>query len=334
MDERRRIVSIAAVLALALFAAAGWIVGPSRSGSDDVETVDPRVLAAAVRASAAIRTVADEHAEPRGAQHAVLEAITALSGAVPSSGWTDLDVLFIAALPHVQQAQGSTDGQSAAAGHGGLPALADDIDRTLESLIAPPARIRSTPWLRMIVPAALSVAIGIGVLVLLGLHRRPAQVAGEDEDAPVRVVPPPGPQAPLPAAGEMPLPADALDAARFDRVLALERARCTRYNHDLSLVLLEIDHPEVLTRDHGETGRNYVVASIAEIAIDSTRASDIVAILQEHRIAVLAPETSCAQAEVLAEKLRRNVEIFPFDDNISATVSARSLDALGELAEV
>ena len=333
MDERRRIVSIAAVLALALFAAAGWVVGTPRSDSDDIDPADPRVLAAAVRASAAIRATIDE-GEPRGAQNAVVEAIAALSGGVPSSGWTDLDVLFIAALGQVQQAQERADGQSAAAGRGGLPELADQIDRTIESLVAPPARGRSTPWLRLIVPAVIAFALGTGVLGLLGLHRRVVPATGR-EDAPVRHdVTLPASLVSSPAGGGMPLPSGALDAARFATVLARERARCTRYQHDLSLVLLEIDQHETLARNHGETGRNYVVSSIADIAMDSTRASDIVAVLPEHRIAVLAPETSCAQAELLAEKLRRNVAIFPFDDNISANVSTRALDALGNLPEL
>jgi diguanylate cyclase (GGDEF)-like protein len=100
-----------------------------------------------------------------------------------------------------------------------------------------------------------------------------------------------------------------------------ELARCKRYERPLSFVGLDIEHLASINHAEGTSGGDYVLSTIADILKQNIRASDWTARIGDDSFGLMLPETPREGAEYLAEKLRRNIEIFPFD--IATTVRVR-----------
>ncbi len=348
MASRRDTTLIIGLVVLALLAAAGWLVAPVLAESPPDAPVDDQLLVAVMRASAVVRSVAQTGEQARPPQPVLLEAVSALSERSALPGWSDLDVLLITALERVQvvESGGDADGSVRAR----LLGTAEEIDRTIDRLVATSsAQERAkTGFPAAALLAAVSLLVGGACIAALAAAKRTEAVAATgaipasgvgrvagDRRGTASPRTEDGPRAgdQDAGAGETPaiaMPTGVCDAAGFERALAAERARCTRYGHDLSAVVLAFDQAEEVARDHGESGMWYVVASIAELALTNTRASDTVAVLADGRVCVLAPETSVEHVELLARKLSHNVELFPFDADIRATVSSSCVDALAE----
>lgn len=105
----------------------------------------------------------------------------------------------------------------------------------------------------------------------------------------------------------------------FDRTLRGELSRTQRYSHPLSLVTFSVD--PIAAGVVAEDSADYVLRTIGEIVQNNVRVSDIFARLADNLFVVLLTETAQRGAERVAEKLRRNVEVFPFDDIHPCTVS-------------
>lgn len=347
MTGRRYAIVLVGLVVLTLLAATGWLAG-SRSWSAfaaDAKAdapADEHLLVVVLRASAAVRTAGQFGSEHPAPQSAVIEAVSALSERSTLPGWDDLDVLFIDALERIQRREsGSVDEETTRTM---LLAAADEIDRTIDGLVAGvTAAGDAAPRFPVAgLLAAMSLLLGGMCIAMIAVRSRGevvADAAGKvrpegrrgttsamrDGMPPAGLRDDPADEEPAPA-----MPAGVFDAERLERALEEERSRCTRYGHDLSAVVLSFNEAERVRRDHGASAVWYVVTSIAELVLTNTRASDRVAILADERICVLAPETSREQIELLARKLGRNVELFPFDVDIPATVSWQCMDALAE----
>jgi GGDEF domain-containing protein len=106
----------------------------------------------------------------------------------------------------------------------------------------------------------------------------------------------------------------------YSRV-ASEIARAGRYGNDLALIAVTVD-PHV----DGEGGEpqpadRRLLKTVGEIVQNSTRVSDAFGPSATGGITVILVETSVDGAERVARKLRRNVEVFPFDRGYPVTVS-------------
>lgn len=99
--------------------------------------------------------------------------------------------------------------------------------------------------------------------------------------------------------------------ALFARV-AGEIARAGRYGNDLSLIAVTID---------GDESDRALVRTVGEIVQNSTRVSDAFGPSGSGGITVILVETDTKGAQRVAEKLRRNVEVFPFGRTRPVTVS-------------
>jgi len=93
----------------------------------------------------------------------------------------------------------------------------------------------------------------------------------------------------------------------FDEKLAEEYDRATRYNHPLSILLLDVDHFKLFNDEFGHPAGDDALRTVAETLQTTARTIDFVARYGGEEFAVILPDTDYAGATVLAERCRRAV---------------------------
>lgn len=130
------------------------------------------------------------------------------------------------------------------------------------------------------------------------------------------------------AAGHDPL-TGALSRQRFQQVLEAELARSRRYKGALTLVIFNVDALAAVNEKYGSEQGDYVLSTIADLVRFNVRKTDHFVRWGGGEFVLLLPETGIDGARHLAEKLRRNIEVHPFDRIGRVTMSA----GVTELAE-
>jgi len=108
--------------------------------------------------------------------------------------------------------------------------------------------------------------------------------------------------------------------------LEKEITRAARYGHQLSVVMVDIDHFKRLNDSHGHAAGDVMLRQIADVLRTNLRTVDVVGRYGGEEFLIVLPETDVDAAASLAEKLRRMVgrhEITLEDGfRASATMSA------------
>jgi diguanylate cyclase (GGDEF)-like protein len=116
--------------------------------------------------------------------------------------------------------------------------------------------------------------------------------------------------------------------------------RFQRYQRPLSLLAIDIDHFKSVNDRYGHAVGDEAIISVAAACLLGKRASDIVGRLGGEEFAMLLPETDMAQSEIVAERIREQIEghfltvhKVRFNVTISigiaaATISMSGVDAL------
>ena len=109
---------------------------------------------------------------------------------------------------------------------------------------------------------------------------------------------------------------------KLGKQLKLEIARTERYDHALSLLLIDIDHFKSINDIYGHQIGDDILTQIACLIRTSIRETDIPGRWGGEEFMVLCPETNEKEAVILAEKLRGTIEEYDFSklDN-SCTIS-------------
>lgn len=94
----------------------------------------------------------------------------------------------------------------------------------------------------------------------------------------------------------------------FDQRICEEVALSKRYKLPLTLILLDVDYFKKINDTYGHTVGDEVLSNLAKLVLEVVRDSDIVARYGGEEIAIITPNTSKAEAELLAERLRGKVE--------------------------
>jgi len=97
----------------------------------------------------------------------------------------------------------------------------------------------------------------------------------------------------------------------FSARLAEEAQRAKRYRHQLSLVMLDIDHFKKFNDTHGHQAGNAALQHLARVVRDTVRDTDSVARYGGEEFALILPETTKRLAHDLADRVRANVEANP-----------------------
>jgi diguanylate cyclase (GGDEF)-like protein len=94
----------------------------------------------------------------------------------------------------------------------------------------------------------------------------------------------------------------------FDRVLARELERSSRYGEIFSLAFIDVDGFKALNDSQGHAAGDVLLRRAADTIQDACRASDVPGRLGGDEFAVLLPETNQFEAAALCERLRLQVE--------------------------
>jgi diguanylate cyclase (GGDEF)-like protein len=110
----------------------------------------------------------------------------------------------------------------------------------------------------------------------------------------------------------------------FQEFFGSELNRSIRYNHPLSLMLIDIDYFKNVNDSHGHVIGDHVLKEVSRVMVKLVRQSDMVARYGGEEFAIVLPETGKAGGNVIAQRVRRGIEQHQIKNNnqfISVTVS-------------
>jgi diguanylate cyclase (GGDEF)-like protein len=94
----------------------------------------------------------------------------------------------------------------------------------------------------------------------------------------------------------------------FDEFLLESFSLARRYRHGLSLILLDVDRFKSYNDAYGHPAGDELLKALGRLLASLGRATDLVARIGGEEFALVLPETDLAGAEVLAERVRLEVE--------------------------
>ena len=106
--------------------------------------------------------------------------------------------------------------------------------------------------------------------------------------------------------------------------LESEFARSVRYNRNLALLMIDVDHFKHVNDNYGHPCGDIVLKELANLLNSHVRSTDLVARYGGEEITILLPELNIFQGLDVAKKLRREVEAHFFmceDKSVKITVS-------------
>lgn len=123
----------------------------------------------------------------------------------------------------------------------------------------------------------------------------------------------------------------------FRRSLEDELKRSTRYNRPLAMILMDLDDFKTVNDRYGHEAGNRLLIQVAELLRRSIREADLAARYGGEEFVIVCPETSAAEATVVAERVRAAVAETRFDlgNGLSCamTVSAGVSDFPGDASD-
>ena len=90
-----------------------------------------------------------------------------------------------------------------------------------------------------------------------------------------------------------------------------ELRRAKRYRHQLSLIMLDIDHFKKFNDTHGHPGGNVALRHLSALLKEAARETDIVARYGGEEFCIILPETTKRLAIEMAARVRSNIESSP-----------------------
>ena len=99
----------------------------------------------------------------------------------------------------------------------------------------------------------------------------------------------------------------------FDGRLMEEFKRQQRYGHDLSLMIVDLDHFKKVNDTYGHQAGDEVLREVGKLLADTLRETDFAARYGGEEFAVILPHTGRADAFALADRLREKVGKLRFD---------------------
>jgi diguanylate cyclase (GGDEF)-like protein/hemerythrin-like metal-binding protein len=94
---------------------------------------------------------------------------------------------------------------------------------------------------------------------------------------------------------------------KFEELSEEEIKRSTRYNSNLSFLMLDIDHFKAINDTYGHAAGDEILKHFSSICLDMARSLDIVARIGGEEFVVMLPETTSEGAYMFAERFREKI---------------------------
>lgn len=107
----------------------------------------------------------------------------------------------------------------------------------------------------------------------------------------------------------------------LEKIISDEISRHARYNHPMSMILLDIDHFKKINDQHGHPKGDQVLIELTKMISEQSRSCDISIRMGGEEFMVLMPETDLQGAHGLAERIRTKIESLAQPVFCSYTVS-------------
>lgn len=104
----------------------------------------------------------------------------------------------------------------------------------------------------------------------------------------------------------------------FDTRLQEELLRAQRYQRALSLIMGDLDHFKNYNDRYGHIAGDQLLREAAQVLLACVRRTDFVARYGGEEFAILLPETTKANALIVAEAIRKTTAHYPFADETAA----------------
>lgn len=95
--------------------------------------------------------------------------------------------------------------------------------------------------------------------------------------------------------------------------LKQELYRCRRYEHPLSILMIDIDDFKSLNDNHGHVVGDKVLKTLSMLMQEIIRPSDIIGRYGGEEFLVILPQTTSEQSLAVAERIRENIEYYEFE---------------------
>jgi diguanylate cyclase (GGDEF)-like protein len=93
----------------------------------------------------------------------------------------------------------------------------------------------------------------------------------------------------------------------FEEKIETEFARCKRYQRQLQLAMLDLDHFKLINDSHGHQKGDEVLKTAAKVLISNSRKMDIPVRYGGEELLLVLPETDAYQAFTVGEKVRTTI---------------------------
>jgi len=84
--------------------------------------------------------------------------------------------------------------------------------------------------------------------------------------------------------------------------------RSKRYNNQLSIVLIDVDHFEKINKEYGRQAGEYVLMKVANVILNNTRNSDVIFRIEDNEFGIILPNTDETGAYQEAERIREAID--------------------------
>lgn len=123
----------------------------------------------------------------------------------------------------------------------------------------------------------------------------------------------------------------------FIEVARRELERAIRYDKNLSLLLLDLDHFKRINDTYGHAAGDAVLFHVACVCRESIRSIDIAGRYGGEELVILLPETAAGDAFTMAERIRERIEALSIDVcgkrlSVSTSIGVASRAGMGNIS--
>lgn len=114
---------------------------------------------------------------------------------------------------------------------------------------------------------------------------------------------------------------DLFNRGTFMEKLQEEFERVDRYEQELSVIMMDVDHFKNINDTHGHLAGDEILKGIAESLRENTRSTDFPGRYGGEEFCVALPETALNRAEELAERIRKLIRDAEYYEDVTVTCS-------------